>query len=150
MRERMFATLGIWFALALAIDRILGSLSYYVSIPMEPIEGTTLDGGVQFFPNFRTETMFVPGEIQVAAFALMFLLVVVAFLSTAAIWRRAHVVEQERAAAREYEKSKRDREARIRRLLSTMDEDDLSALEDQHIGDDGERMSVSQLLGRKR
>ena len=96
------------------------------------------------------ETHFVEPGMQFALFAILALLILVAFLSTAAIWRHAHVVEQERAAAREYEKSKRDREARIRRLLSTMDEDDLSALEDQHIGDDGERMSVSQLLARKR
>jgi hypothetical protein len=80
----------------------------------------------------------------------MVLLILVAFLSTAAIWRGAWAQVQEAAAARESEKSKRDREARIRRLLSTMDEDDLNALEQQHIGDDGEQVSVEQLLRRRR
>lgn len=150
MRERMVATLGIWFALALAIDRILANLRYTVSLPPVARENPLMNGETMTVWTPMYETHFVDPGMQFALFAILALLILVAFLSTAAVWRRAYIYEQEQAAARQYEKSKRDREARIRRLLSTMDEDDLSALEEQHIGDDGERMSVSQLLARKR
>lgn len=44
-------------------------------------------------------------------------------------------------------KLKRDREARIRRLMETLDDDDLAALEaERRIGDDGERVSLEDIM----
>jgi hypothetical protein len=118
MRERAFTTSIIWIALAVSIDRI--------------------------FANLNTVSS---GTLQIGSLVLAFTLILAALGGTIAIWESAvgKKEEQERARA---EKAKRDnRDARIKRLLATMDDDDLDALEG--IDDEGERLSLEALL-RKR
>ncbi|MBE2267745.1 MAG: hypothetical protein IAE80_05900 [Anaerolinea sp.] len=150
MRERMFATLGIWAAVAFSVGKIVDSLRYTISTPLEQVTDAP-------FPQFNVETAFVSGEMQVGAFIILLFIILCAMIATMAIWDKAHSAEDTSAARadarveiRETQKQKRDRELRVRRLLATMDEDDLAALEEQHIGDDGEQMSVEELLAKRR
>jgi hypothetical protein len=143
MRERMFATLGIWAALAFATKRILDSLSYTVSSVPE-----TINESMPMLMEYSTQ--FVSGEMQVATYFIMFILIIAAMGATIAIWQGgAEAAKQEQAAAsaRESGKVKRDRQMRVRRLLSAMDEDELAALEQQHLNED--EMTVAQLIQQK-
>ncbi len=150
MRERMFATLGIWAAIAISIDRLLNALSYTVTPLLEPAQ-VGADGVMQMFPQYNYETVYVGGFTQFAIFVIIFMALACATGATIAIWNAAQATHERAAASiRESHKTKRDRETRVRRLLSQMDEDDLAALEEQHISDDGEQMTVAELMQQKR
>ena len=138
MRERAFTTSVIWIALAVATGVILDSIRYTVLVPA-PI------------PNDSTrlieQTAFVSSWWQFGAGFLIFVLILAAMGATIAIWESA---KKDDKAQLEAEKAKRDnRDARIKRLMATLDDDELDALEQRRIGDDGERLSVESLL-RKR
>lgn len=118
MRERAATTSIIWIALAVSIDRILASV---------------------------TDTS--SGNWQVAAIAVTIVLIIAALGGTVAIWENAAGKSDEKAR-QAAEKAKRDdREARVRRLLATMDDEELDALES--VDEEGERLSLEALL-RKR
>jgi uncharacterized protein HemX len=120
MRERAVSTSIIWIALAFSIDRIVDNI-----------------GG--------PESTFV----QIGLMALVFVLIIGASVATSVIWQSA-AQKTEQRAQEEAEKAKRDnRDARLKRLLKTLDDDELDALEQERLGDDGERLSLEALM-RKR
>lgn len=121
MRERAITTSIIWIALAASIDRILASIQEATTAPW-----------------------------QVGGGFLILVLIIGATIATGVIWQGAS--QNTNAQARqEAEKAKRDnRDARIRRLLSTMDDEELDALEQERLNEsDGERLSLEALM-RKR
>ncbi len=137
MRERAAATIFMWIAVATSIGLILGSLKYteFVASPINTSE-------------MVAQTMLVPEAWQLGAAVLIFMLITGATAGTVAIWNAATRKDERRA--QQAEKAKReDRDARIKRLLATMDDDDLDALEHERLLDDGERLSLESLL-RKR
>ena len=120
MRERAFTSSIIWIALAVSIDRILNSVSEFTT------------SAWQFGAGF-----------------LIFVLILCAMGATIAIWQSA-AGKVEQSAQAQSEKAKRDnRDARIKRLLASMDDDDLDVLERGAIDSEGERLSLEALL-RKR
>ena len=138
MRERAFATSIIWIALAVSINQILASLRYteFVASP----------NSTDMIP----QVAFVSTGWQIGAGVLIFMLAGCAMGATLAIWDSAKASKSEQAAHEQAEKAKRDnRDARIKRLLATMDDDDLEALEQRGIDEEGERLSLEALL-RKR
>jgi flagellar biosynthesis/type III secretory pathway M-ring protein FliF/YscJ len=138
MRERAFTTSVIWIALAISIDRILASLRYteLVASPMNP-------------SDVIQQTAFVSTEWQIGAGILIFVLIIAAAGVTTAIWQSTAGKESQ-TAQQQSEKAKRDnRDARIKRLVATFDDDDLDALEQGRIDEEGERLSLESLL-RKR
>ncbi len=152
MRERMFATLGIWAAIAVAIDRLLASLSYTVWTEGVP-QQVNVPGFDQIQP-FATQianTEFVSNFMQIAIFGIIVVALLCATGATIAIWESgSHQQAQQTAvaSARESEKIKRTREMRVKRLLSEMNEEELAELEAQHLNED--EMTVAQLMQQKR
>ena len=154
MRERMFATLGIWAAIAVAIDRLLASLSYTVWTEGVP-QQVNVPGSdqIQAFATQIANTEFVSGFMQIAIFGIIVVALLCATGATIAIWESGHQQVQQAqqtavAGARGSEKIKRTREMRVKRLLSEMDEEDLAELEAQHLNED--EMTVAQLMQQKR
>ncbi len=154
MRERMFATLGIWAAIAVAIDRLLASLSYTVWTEGVP-QQVNVPGSdqIQSFATQIANTEFVSNFMQIAIFGIIVVALLCATGATIAIWESGHQQVQQAqqtavASARESEKIKRTREMRVKRLLSEMDEEDLAELEAQHLNED--EMTVAQLMQQKR
>lgn len=148
MRERMFATLGIWAAAAFVADRLMDGLSYTVTTFAEPLEqqfGET----IQTIPQVIYNTEFVSGIMQIAIFGLIFMALICATGATVVIWQSSTAAEsdQQRAVAHAAAKTKRSRELRVKRLLSAMDEDKLAALEEQHLNED--EMTVAQLIQQR-
>ncbi len=84
---------------------------------------------------------------------LMFVLILAAMGGTLAIWTSVN----NKSEAEQSEKAKRsERDARIKRLMATLDDDELESLEQRRreearstVGDDGEHQSLESLL-RKR
>ena len=137
MRERAFTTSVIWIALAISIDRILASLRYteFVASP----------NSTDMIP----QVAFVSTGWQIGAGVLIFMLIGCAMGATIAIWQNAAGSNQQRSI-QQAEKAKRDnRDARVRRLLASMNDDDLDLLEQGGIDPEGERLSLEALL-RKR
>jgi flagellar biosynthesis/type III secretory pathway M-ring protein FliF/YscJ len=135
MRERAFTTSVIWIALAVGIDRILASLRYteLVTSPGDP-------------SRLIEQTAFVSTWWQIGAGFLIFMLIGCAMGATIAIWESAKKEDK----AQQSEKAKRDaREARLKRLMATLDDEQLDALEQGSIGDDGERLSLESLMRRR-
>lgn len=149
MRERMFATLGVWIALAVTIDRLLASLRYTVWESV-PTQMPNFDGIIQEFTSQIANTAFVDGGMQLAVFVMIFLALCCATAVTLAMWTNVPNKESaaQTASAREAQKIKRTRAMRVQRLLAQMDEDELAALEEQYDPDD--QVSVAQLLEEKR
>ena len=138
MRERAITTSVIWIALAVATGVILNSVRY-TELVQSPIDPT------QLIP----QTAFASTWWQFGAGFLVFVLILCAMGATIAIWESA-AGKKEVEVQRQSEKAKRsEREARIKRLMLTLDDDDLDALENQRFGDDGERLSVEALLRRR-
>ena len=138
MRERAWATIGMWVAMAIAVDRILASLKYteLIASPVDP---------TQMIP----QTMLVSEAWQIGAAILIFLIIMAAMGGTIAIWQHATQPTAEQMQAQS-EKAKRDnREARVKRLLAALDDEDLALLEDQQQGDAEERLSLEALLRKK-
>ncbi len=135
MRERAWATIGMWAAMAIAVDRILASLSY-TEMVVSPVDPTEL----------IAQTTMVTGAWPIGAAILIFMIVMAAMGGTIAIWQHAAQPTAEQAQ-KQSEKAKRDnREARVKRLLASLDDDELDALEQ---GDREERLSLETLLKRK-
>ena len=137
MRERAFTTSIIWIALAISIDRILASLRYS-EVVQSPIDSTQL----------VSQVAFVSTGWQIGAGILIFALTMAAMGVTITIWQNVNGKADQ--ITQQSQKAKRDnRDARIKRLLATMDDDDLDALERGGIDAEGERLSLEALL-RKR
>lgn len=118
MRERAVTTSIIWIALAVSIDRIFANVSSMSSDPL-----------------------------QIGSMVLAFVLILASLGGTIAIWESA-AGKKEEEVRKQAEKAKRDnREARLKRLLATLDDDELDALES--VDEEGERLSLETLL-RKR
>jgi hypothetical protein len=131
MRERAVATIFIWISLAVSTGMILGSLKY-----------TAID------PTTMTEqTMLVPEQWQLGAAILIFVLILGAAGATTAIWKST--VGESHVAARAEKAKRHQRDARLKRLLETMDDEDLDLLEGERLSDEEERLSLEALL-RKR
>ncbi len=138
MRERAAATIFMWIAQAISIGLILGSLRYTELVP-SPVNSTEL----------VAQTMLVPTQWQLGAAVLIFCLIAAAAGGTVAIWVSASR-GAEHQSLRQVEKAKRDnRDARIKRLLATMDDDELDELERARLVDEEDRLSLESLL-RKR
>lgn len=138
MRERAAATIFMWIAQAISIGLILGSLRYTELVP-SPVNATEL----------VAQTMLVPTQWQLGAAVLIFCLIAAAAGGTVAIWVGASR-SAEHQSLRQVEKAKRDnRDARIKRLLATMDDDELDELERARLVDEEDRLSLESLL-RKR
>ena len=138
MRERAVTTSVIWIALAVSIDRILASLRY-TEMVVSPIDSTRM----------LEQVAFVSSGWQIGAGILIFMLAMAAMGSTLAIWQNTSG-KTDQAAQQQAEKAKRNnRDARVKRLLATMDDEDLDALERGGIDEEGERLSLEALL-RKR
>jgi hypothetical protein len=138
MRERTIATSVIWIALAVSINLILNSLRY-TEMVVSPIDPKVL----------MPQTQFVSGSWQIGAGILIFMLAGCAIGATLAIWESAKTSKAEQAA-QQAEKAKRDnRDVRLKRLLSTMGDDQLDALEREQMDDEADRLSLEALL-RKR
>lgn len=138
MRERAAATIFMWIAQAVSTGLILGSLKYteLVQSPVNPSE-------------LVSQTVLVPDQWQLGAAVLILCLIAAAVGGTIAIWQSAPRSTQP-MSMREVEKAKRDnRDARVKRLLATMDDDDLDALEQERLVDEEDRLSLEALL-RKR
>lgn len=134
MRERAWATIGMWAAMAIAVDRILASLKY-TEMVVNPINSNELIGQITL----------VSESWQLGAAILIFVIVLAAMGGTIAIWQNASQPAEQ--TLKQAEKAKRDnREARVKRLLATLDDDELAALEQ---GDAEERLSLEALLRRK-
>jgi hypothetical protein len=138
MRERAVTTSVIWIALAVSTGLILDSLRY-TELVQSPINPSQL----------MEQTAFVSTWWQIGAGILIFMLIGCAMGATIAIWQSAAGSNQQQAI-QQAEKAKRDnRDARIKRLLAAMDDDDLDLLEQGGIDPEGERLSLEALL-RKR
>lgn len=138
MRERAAATIFMWIAQAISIGLILGSLKYTEFVPSAEVPGDLIP-----------TTMLVPDQWQLGAAVLIFCLIAAAAGGTVAIWVGASRSVEPRAM-QQVEKAKRDnRDARIKRLLATMDDDELDALERERLVDEEDRLSLEALL-RKR
>lgn len=138
MRERAAATIFMWIAQAVSIGLILNSLKYTEFIASTEVPGDLIP-----------QTMLVPDQWQLGAAILIFCLIAAAAGGTVAIWQGApHHAEQQ--ALRQSEKAKRsDRDARIKRLLATMDDEELDALEQQRLTEEEDRLSLEALLRRR-
>jgi hypothetical protein len=138
MRERAAATIFMWIAQAISIGLILGSLKY-TELVISPVD-----------PNMMIpQTMLVPDQWQLGGAILILCLIAAAAGGTVAIWHRAPG-SAEQTSLRQVEKAKRDnRDARIKRLLATMDDDDLDALEQEQLGDEQDRLSLEALIRRR-
>lgn len=149
MRERVFGMAVMWIAVAVSIGVLVNSIRYteYLS---NPVERTMPDGTIQTIYEMTQQVVLMPGTWQFAVAALCFVLILGAVGGTIAIWDTVkHQPQQDAEAVRkESEKLKRDRQARVRRLLENMDEDELAALESGQLGDDGERLSLQDLMRR--
>ena len=146
MRERAATTIVMWIAVAVSIDRILASLKYEQWVPFAP-GGDPGNGAFQI--------MLVSEGWQIGAAILIFLLVIAAAIGTGAIWGHTSASSEAQTQARQSEKAKRDnREARIKRLVASLDDEELDALESQRLenerfADDGERQSLEALLKKR-
>jgi len=144
MRERAAATIFMWIALAVSIDRILASLKYEQWVPLSTAPG-----------NGVYQVMLVSEGWQLGAAILILVLVIAGAIGTGVIWGNTSSSSETQAQAQQSEKAKRDnREARIKRLVASLDDEELDALESQRLenerfADDGERQSLETLL-RKR
>lgn len=161
MFGRVVSTLGVWSAIAVLGGLLIASVRYTTMIqvgerPMEvPNYGIN---GVQdgmttiMTPIFQTVTEVMPGTWQLVVAVLMFMLVAGAIRVTRSIWESN--IDQQAAAEVSSRKMKREQEERMRRLLAQMDDEDrlaaLEALEAERIGDDGERVSMAELLQSRR
>jgi hypothetical protein len=131
MRERAAATIFIWISLAVSTGLILNSLKY------TEVDPTTM----------LAQTVLVPEQWQLGAAILIFVLILGAAGATTAIWQSTVGEHATRAHA---EKAKRHhRDARIKRLLETLDDEDLDLLEGERMSGEEERLSLEALL-RKR
>ena len=138
MREHAFTTSVIWIALAVATGLILNTVRY-----AEPIQ-SPIDPSVMI-----VQTMYASTPWMIGAGLLLFMLFGCAMGATVAIWQSANGGSNQQAALQQAEKAKRDnRDARIKRLVATLDDDDLDALEQGRIDEEGERLSLESLLGK--
>lgn len=138
MRERAAATIFMWIAQAISTGLILGSLKY-TELVISPVDPSMM----------IPQTTLVPDQWQLGAAVLIFFLITGAIAGTVAIWQSAPLNAEQKTQQRA-EKAKRDnRDARIRRLLATMDDDDLDALERERLGDEEDRLSLEALLRRR-
>lgn len=149
MRARAVTTIFVWLATVIGIDRLLASVRYTEWIPT-PETFTSPDGTIIPMSSGYYQTLFAPGEWQVAVVILTGMIVVFAGLATMAMWVNARD-DASTLAAERIKQKRRDpqREARMRRLLDQMDDDELEALEQFEVGDDGERMTLDALLRRR-
>jgi hypothetical protein len=119
MRERATATVFIWISQAVCIGLILNRLDDLMS-----------------------------SFVQIGLLVLMGILAIAAGGATVAIWQNAASAERREAALTE--KAKRDnRDARVRRLLATMDDEELDLLEGGGMTSEEERLSLEALLKKR-
>lgn len=161
MFGRVISTLGVWSALTVLGGLLISSVRYTTMIQVgeRPTEVPNfVVGGVQqgtttiMTPIFQTVTEVMPTTWQIVVAVLIFMLVAGAIRVTRSIWE--HNADAQAAAAVTSRKMKREQEARMRRLLAQMDDEErlaaLEALEAERIGDDGERVSMAELLQSRR
>jgi hypothetical protein len=137
MKERAAATIIMWIALAATISELVSSVTY------------------EDFPNgvIRPVQQIMPEGWQITVAVLVLILAVAGVAGTLFIWRKAgdHASQPSQAIShRQSEKIKRDRRQRIARLLETMDDEDLAALEDRGFDDEGEIIPIEDLLADQR
>jgi hypothetical protein len=138
MRERAAATIFMWITQAISTGLILTSLRYTEFVPNPEVPGDLIP-----------QTMFVSGQWQLGAAILIFCLIAAAAGSTVAIWHSASQ-RAEQQTLRQTEKAKRsDRDARIKRLLATMDDEELDALEQDRLSGESDRLSLEALLRQR-
>lgn len=161
MRERAFTTAVIWVAAIFGINLLVNSLRYteiivnpnYVAPDLSGITNMADINQIMpylysYSPSTISQTVWAPSIWVIAAVILMAMIVVAAGVSTLAMW----VGRGSEPSAAEHAKVKRhnhEREARIRRLLDTMDDEEIAALEAGEIGEDGERVTMETLLRRQ-
>lgn len=160
MFGRVISTLGVWSALSVLGGFLISSVRYTTMIHVgdRPIEIPNYVNGVQDgmrmidTPIFQTVTEVMPSTWQLVVAVLMFMLIAGAIRVTRSIWESG--ADAQAAAAVSSRKMKREQEERMRRLLARMDDEDrlaaLEALEAERIGDDGERVSMAELLQQSR
>jgi hypothetical protein len=161
MLGRVISTLGVWSAITVLGGLLVASVRYTTTIQIgeRPVEiPNFVEGGVAqgattiMTPIFQTVTEVMPGTWQLVVAVLMFMLIAGAIRVTRSIWESN--TDQQAAAAVSSRKMKREQEERMRRILSRMDDEDrlaaLEALEAERIGDDGERVSMAELLQTRR
>ncbi|MBL8130928.1 MAG: hypothetical protein JNL42_03650 [Anaerolineae bacterium] len=154
MRERAVATMILWISTVVGIDRLLASIRFseWVQNPDFVVAESPLSSQV---PGWY-QTVMASGEWQLAVVVLIALIVVCVGAATIAMWATAPDAQRRSSqaadeASERIKTKRRDplREARLRRLLDTLDDDDIEALEQFEVGDDGERVSVEALLRRR-
>jgi hypothetical protein len=150
MRERVLGMMVMWLAIAVSIGILVSSIRYteYITTPVEE----AINGAATTLYQTTQQVVLMPGSWQLAVAVLIFFLVMAGMGGTITMWEsvKYHQAEQksETAVRRESAKMKRDRQARVRRLLENLDDDDLAALESGQLGDDGERLSLQELMRR--
>jgi hypothetical protein len=163
MIARAFTTLGIW-GLITGLGGILAistRITTTTLVEMEQIQAMLPPSAESFHPVFETTTTLAPDIWLVTVGVLVMMLIIAGIASTAAIWARAwqpasdpNGVPARINAGIASAKHKRDQQARIKRLLERMDDQDvaaaLDALESDRLADDGERVSVGDLLAQGR
>ncbi|MCK6578751.1 MAG: hypothetical protein L6Q98_11655 [Anaerolineae bacterium] len=159
MRERAVATMILWISTVVGIDRLLASIRFseWVQNPDYVIsEGMASPQMLSSQVPGWYQTVMASGEWQLAVVVLIALIVVCVGVATIAMWANAPDAQRRSSqaadeASERIKTKRRDpvREARLRRLLDTLGDDDIEALEQFEVGDDGERVSVEALLRRR-
>jgi hypothetical protein len=161
MLGRVISTLGVWGMITLLCGYLISTVRYTTMIQVgeQPFEVPSFAaGGVEqgtttiMAPIFQTVTETMPMTWQLIVAALTLVLILGAIRATMSIWENN--IDQRAAAADGSRKMKREQEKRMRRLLSRMDDEEqlaaLEALEAERIGEDGERVSMAELLQSRR
>lgn len=124
-------------AIALVIERLISSIRYTEQV----LNPAGLD--------VISQTAVMSGQWRVAVVVMVIFIMLMGTLATSFLWDATNIESQshqEVETRKQTEKIKRERRERIARLLETMDDDDLSALEENQITDDGEIVSVQEML----
>jgi hypothetical protein len=140
MISRAVATMAMWGVVLAAFDHLIGSLRYIIHTPVADGE----------FQRVISEVVMMPMSWQITVSVLLLALVIGAVIGTVFIWRGAVERSSESpASGREASKIKRERRERIAHLMETLDEDELAALEESRLSDDGEVVSIQELLDKE-
>lgn len=147
MTSRAIATIGMWIAILSFMAYALSTMTYTVLQPYT--EATANSPLAQRPPPFdtpatytawRSTTEWMPVSYQIIIGIVVVVLALGAIWSTHAIWRNAgeqpiKPAKQEKTARRQQEKLKRERGERISEMLATLDNEELSALEEFYLRD---------------
>ncbi|MDZ4763504.1 MAG: hypothetical protein SGI73_03060 [Chloroflexota bacterium] len=158
MISRAITTLGLWTIIASIGSFLVASTNYTTMVPVEMQNLPGFDASsINGYPIYETIVNVMPDMWILSVGVLMLILILAGLLSTIAIWRQTFNAPRETLgvptrihAEVQSAKQKRDQQARLKRLLENMDDtevaDALAALESDRLTDDGERMTVGELL----